>query len=383
MKTIIIIIGGFLIPFVAVGQLNCIISAPAEIELSPSQKSGGNYTHKVIRVNIHYTLKTNGTGNFTETGDGQGNSLNGYQFAKDMIRDANNYQTTNPPMNLHTPPNTSTPNPDKEYEYILEAVYFHRNDYFYNYSSINSLNYQTIGEHTDSLVNVFIIGQLNGGSHVLGSSMSHTSKNKFTELSGVYKRYLEYLNNIHPGDSYVFVTGSSAKTIIHEIGHLLGLNHTMLYSNGAYCPNISSTTCGDNCADTPTRYQAYTTNGIDPNNSNCWNASLSYCSNNMMDYNNVAALTTCQLDIIHAGLDGGMASYKQCSAVYDDLNICNLGYPYVVYNGQNVTLGQCTSGALLSGNEEMTIHFSESVDISNFEVRDGTEFEAIFISKCN
>ncbi len=211
MKSIIIIIGGLLMSFVAEGQLNCIISDPAEIELSPSLKSGGNYTHKVIRVNIHYTLKTNGTGNFTETGDGQGNSLNGYQVAKDMISSANSYQATNPQMNLHTPPNTSTPNPNKEYEYILEAVYFHRNDYFYNYSSISSSNYQTIGEHTDSLINVFIIGELNGGSHVLGSSMSHTSKNKFTELSGVYKRYLEYLSNIPPGDNYSFVTGSAAK----------------------------------------------------------------------------------------------------------------------------------------------------------------------------
>lgn len=184
---------------------------------------------KVVRVNIHYTLRANGTGNFTETGDGLGNSLNGYQFARDMIAASNSYQATNPKMNLHTPPNTSTPNPDKKYTYVLEAVYFLRNNTFFNYQSINGNNYTSIGKHRDSLVNIFIIGEQDGGAHVLGSSLSHNSKVEFTEMSGVYKRYVEYLNNVHPNDQYDYVTGSAAKTIIHEVGHLLGLNHTMLY----------------------------------------------------------------------------------------------------------------------------------------------------------
>jgi hypothetical protein len=331
MKKIIIFINVILLPLLSFGQLECILQSSGGHVVTPIQEKSGNYTPKVVRVNIHYTLRTNGTGNFTETGDGLGNSLNGYQFARDMIAASNSYQATNPQMNLHTPPNTSTSNPDKKYTYVLEAVYFIRNDTFFNYQSISSSNYPSIGKHRDSLVNIFIIGEQDGGAHVLGSSLSHNSKVKFTEISGAYKRYVEYLNNVHPNDQYGYVTGSTAKTIIHEVGHLLGLNHTMLYPGGGYCPNTPNTTCGDNCNDTPTRYQAYTTTGIDPSNSNCWNGGISYCSNNMMDYNNQAAMTTCQLDIVHGGLNGGMTSYSQCAALYDDLSICDLGYPYLVW----------------------------------------------------
>lgn len=157
----------------------------------------------------------------------------------------------------------------------------------------------------------------------------------------------------------------------------------MLYPGGGYCPNTPNTTCGDNCNDTPTRYQAYTTNGIDPSNSNCWNGGISYCSNNMMDYNNQAAMTTCQLDIVHGGLNGGMTSYSQCSALYNDLSICDLGYPYIVYNGENVDIGQCLGGASLTNDEEMTIYFSENLDIDEFEVADNATFEVIFASNCD
>jgi hypothetical protein len=48
-------------------------------------------TIKTIRLNYHFMLKSDGTGNFTQTDDGMGNtSYNGYIFAEDMTKWMNN-----------------------------------------------------------------------------------------------------------------------------------------------------------------------------------------------------------------------------------------------------------------------------------------------------
>lgn len=348
-------------------------------------------TVEVLRINIHYTLKTNGTGNFTETGDNQGNSLTGYQFAKDVVNLMNQYQLSNVQMTL--PPNNTTPNPSKNYYYVLEAIYFHRDNNYHVFSN-SGYSVWNLREHSDSVVNVFYSGSPVGnnannndkvGGYVLSSSLNHNSKVKYTEIGSVYTRYVNYLNRVASGqtDNYSWVLDAVARTTEHEIGHLLGMSHTVSFGNGTPCPNSSTSICGDGCGDTPSVYEMMNTFNS-PTHPHCgWINTPPWCSNNMMDYGNASAMTTCQLEIVHTALEGGMLSYNQCAAMYDDLNICNLGFPYIAYNGQNVTIGQCTSGALLSGEEEMTIHFFESVDISNFDVQDGAEFEAIFIAKCN
>jgi hypothetical protein len=59
---------------------------------------------KYLGVNAYFLLNPDGTGNFTETGDGAGGSFNGYQRAEELIETANKilmdrkerqWQTTN------------------------------------------------------------------------------------------------------------------------------------------------------------------------------------------------------------------------------------------------------------------------------------------------
>lgn len=71
--------------------------------------------------------------------------------------------------------------------------------------------------------------------------------------------------------------------VAHELGHILGLNHTA----------FPTAPINDGCDDTPTY----------PVNTNCWNGPQ--CSNNIMDYNaDCNALTACQLAHIHHYLHG-------------------------------------------------------------------------------
>ncbi len=46
-------------------------------------------TQRIIKINIHFFLRNNGTGNFTETHDNAGNPLSGYEFAKNMVDEMN------------------------------------------------------------------------------------------------------------------------------------------------------------------------------------------------------------------------------------------------------------------------------------------------------
>ena len=84
---------------------------------------------EIVRVNMHFMLKSNGTGNFNALNDGQGNPLSGYQFANDLVN-AMNARQYNVQMKL--PPNNTTAVLNKNYLYVLDAVYFVANDAYYN-----------------------------------------------------------------------------------------------------------------------------------------------------------------------------------------------------------------------------------------------------------
>lgn len=107
------------------------------------------------------------------------------------------------------------------------------------------------------------------------------------------------------------------------------------------------------------------------------------CSNNLMDYNGSNALTPCQIGIVHSSLEGGMKSYLSCSAVSNDLTLCDIGYPKLSYFGKDVSIGCVATPADVSSSEEIKVYFSNFVELTNFEVNSDSEFEIILENNCN
>ena len=87
---------------------------------------------KYLRVNYHFILKDDGTGNFNEYGDGQGNGnqYNGFVRAKEIIENANS-ELSALTENWLPSGETKTVLPTR-FRYILTGVYFHRDSKMFN-----------------------------------------------------------------------------------------------------------------------------------------------------------------------------------------------------------------------------------------------------------
>jgi hypothetical protein len=334
-------------------------------------------------------LKTDGTGNFTETTDGDGRTTyNGYMYANDLTNWMNGWNSYNIQMNI--PPGNSTPVIDKNYSFVLDACYFWRNDATYNYGSIN---YVTQGQDKDSVLNIFLDYKMytSGDSSAGGyaSSLTATSKLKYTENMRYWQGYKNNVNGGYPFDWFLHGTGANTD---HELGHLLGLSHTAMWNNAAKCPvncpispGAVNTACDDGCNDTPTAWDMANASGCTVYPNCGWGTGANpYCSNNMMDYAGANALTPCQIDIIHSSIEvaNGMKSYTSCAAVSKDLTLCDIGYPKISYFGKVVNIGCTATAATVSNPEKIKVYFSNSVDLNNFEVGTNAEFEVVQEGTC-
>lgn len=357
---------------------------------SPNTPSGSRSIadKKILRINFHFMLKADGTGNFTEQTDGDGRiTYNGYMYAQDLTNWMNGWNSYNIQMNI--PPGNTTPVIDKNYFFVLDACYFWRNNTTYNYGTIN---YTTQGKDKDSVLNIFLTYEpiaTNAGGYA--SSLSPTSKIKYTENRRYWQGYLDNVNSTisYPFDWFLHGTGSNTN---HELGHLLGLSHTAMWNNANSCntgcespPLPIDFSCGDGCNDTPTAWDMANASGCTVYPNCGWGTGGNpYCSNNMMDYAGANALTPCQIDIIHSSIElaNGMRSYTSCAAVSKDLNICDIGYPKVSYFGKVITIGCSATAAVVSNPEKIKVYFSNSVELNNFEVSTSAEFEVIQEAVC-
>jgi Pregnancy-associated plasma protein-A len=362
-----------------------------------NQKTKSNFTERSIRINIHFVLRSDGTGNFTETGDNLGNSLSGYKFAKDFMSRAATTVSYNTRMNI--PPNNTIPVLDPKYHYILDAVYFHRNDNFFTFNANGDLMHDALGADKEEVFNVFLTEDISlSTSGGYASTISHVTAYKYIEIANFYGwTYLNYVYQNPIGTIYDYVMHGTSGTIAHEVGHLLGLRHTVQYGRRIKCPTPSREgyidySCDDDCADTPTAWSIYEdpnnydpTNPIDPRTyPECgWaTGGRMWCSNNMMDYNGSNALTPCQLEIIHAGLDGGLKSFTACEAVKNNLILNDIGYPKFAYFGKHVEIGHANLPvADLAPTEEATVYFSNDIVMDNIIIYGA--FEAIRHDACN
>jgi hypothetical protein len=378
----------------AEAQIRCLSDHPKPVIVLGEAKSINDV--KYVRVNIHFMLKSNGTGNFTETSDGDGRSYTGYQYAMDHVRAMNGYQGWNIKANI--PPGNSIPIQSKNYYYILNSIHFHRNDNSYY---LQKVDYNANGVDKTNVLNIFFshttladvptanattAGQPGG----YASDITPNSKVKYTDVMDYWTHYRILLKDGKPMDWHWH---GCAGTTNHELGHLLTLSHTVRYNGATRCPvgcgardiNLPiDVNCDDGCADTPTAWDITRASGNCTHPACGWGTSgTPWCSSNVMDYGGGNTLTPCQLNKIHTALEGGMRTYLSCEAVKQDMSYCDIGYPYISYFGKKVNIGGCSNQlADVTNREVLAAYFSESLDLQNFEVRTDSEFDVIYQPEC-
>ncbi|NOY51424.1 MAG: T9SS type A sorting domain-containing protein [Chlorobi bacterium] len=274
-----------------------------------------NYTTtKVIKVNFHFMLKQTGDPlNFTETDDGNGDpSFTGYDFADEIIAIAKQRLLSNEQMNL--PQGNTTSALFRAYTVELAGVYFHRSDIHYTSQTSLSTLMTNYGVNLGTEVNVFWV--YDEDIPYAGGGEANMTGNRAIKSKAAWQTYIDYGTAGFWGNSWTF---------LHELGHNLGLHHTVRYDSGP-CGNID-----DYCSDTPYRQDLIDTGEPDP----CcgWgNGNTPTCSNNMMDYSGKIALTPEQLGRIHYTIVNEMVDYLDES--YCNINTNSL--PHIIPNGSNI-----------------------------------------------
>lgn len=238
---------------------------------------------KTVRVNIHFILRSNGTGNFTETTDiyNVQNSYNGYWFANKVIEQSNYWLDRNQEMTQQL---SCCPIPVEpiNYRYTLAGVFFDKNDTYFNNQGIHT----NLIKNGSDVINVLVYPNASGnGSAYLGGNICWQN--------GAQKAYDNYLLY---GDWGIY--GVISLGINHEVGHCLSLEHCKRYAHGDSCVT-NSPDCLDDCDDTPDYLSLINDGYIYP----CrWNGPGH--SNNIMDYGpDETAFTPCQIDKVHTHID--------------------------------------------------------------------------------
>ncbi|HEU4472705.1 MAG TPA: hypothetical protein VFR58_16535 [Flavisolibacter sp.] len=372
----------------------CLERAEPERIIRLDRKSQLLGVSKHLRINYHFMLRSNGTGNFTETTDGNGGTVyTGYEIARLTTEWINQSNLYNPPMNL--PPGNSTPALNKNFFFVTNGVYFHRDDAYFNYQDLAGFlisNYPlTFGNDHVNVLNIYFTYSPTGGEGGFASSLDPNSKIKYNVNTNYWQKYMaDFAQGQNPMAYYFHGVGQQVN---HEVAHLLGLLHTVRYGFAppcpTNCPNLGSSPadpgCDDGCSDTPTAWDIASLSGCTVHPASGWGqASQPYKDNNLMDYSGEAALTPCQLNIIHGAIENGMKSYTACDAVANDLTLCSMDYPLVTHFGQNVSVNPCLGSTVtVAHNAKKAIWFSQSVELTDFEVSSTGEFEIVYHSTCS
>lgn len=230
-----------------------------------------NSSIKTVRLTFHIIRKLDGSNNFQDDA-----------YSEEFLRNTTMYllnstMATNTIMNIE--PNLAPFQEDTRIRFELTNVYYWNDDYdnvyrkYYNngyYGDYLSTKYVTNMSNVlfkDNSIHVFFcMGGGTGGHTTLGTR-------KWIILS----------------DMSISDPAFTFRTIKHEMGHVMGLNHTWNTDDG--------------CLDTPLNAGCWDTN-------NCNGRQL---SNNVMDYNNCqCALTQCQINTMHYYLFGNVGVVSEC-----------------------------------------------------------------------
>ncbi len=187
-----------------------------------------------IKVNFHYVLRGDGTGNFTETTDGSGGSFNGYQHAQAMLNHMNIEFTSNqaPFLPKPTPPPSAG---DTKIRFVSAGVYFDRNTNLYNTQWNSTGDYLQWRVNPNSELNIFIGRDSISGDPTSGMAGVVPGRNLVPSVDGmvlIYNAHKTYIR-FNPDQWWIH---STAGAINHEIGHVSGLGHNIECPFGSCSP---------------------------------------------------------------------------------------------------------------------------------------------------
>ncbi len=219
-------------------------------------------------------------------------------------------------------------------DFDKEEIYFHQNDRYNDLSCIGKQGtcgmlmqeiYRELvtknSQQNPNALHVFFGEEEEGKGEACGIGCK-----RWCYIAGAYKQYVKAKN-----------FWDSGALLAHEIGHNLGLYHTVFKKRPS----------NDYCDDTPTW----------PENPDCWNGDS--CSNNMMDYNaNKDGLSPCQLGRIHFYISSkGHGDIKE--AILKDWCIFNSDSTVILQNFEKITLNgeyRLQGNLVLYPNSELTIN---------------------------
>ncbi len=225
-----------------------------------------------VKINVHFIDSKERPSNFTLE--------EGRTYMRQLIHNANDRLMQNMKMNLPEGNETPVLNPLYQYKVVPstadegdDGFYLHYDEelfYFINKGKHrNNYNRDVIEKYSinvDSVINIFVL------PHHPDSVASKTYKAHGTGIAlGTGLKMAGLAENREQPWAY-------ATLLNHEIGHILGLNHSWVTYDG--------------CDDTPKHPNCWDPNGPPPCDK--------IASNNLMDYNNSQmAITPCQLGRIH------------------------------------------------------------------------------------
>jgi hypothetical protein len=351
---------------------NILLNAQEECFTPPddnSEQRKTNYVYnpdgpvKTIRVNLHFLLKDDGTGNFTETSDNYTNRpYNGYLYAEYIVNKCNERWNKNPLLqHMPIPPVPALP---KKIQLQLCGVYFHRNTTYYNncYAGNGNEPPTLYCDNIGEVINIFITKEANGGQAYQGFSKINHSK--------AYANYKESVDN---NDTWFI----SPNLYNHELGHLFGLGHIVVNCCDPYPEKPG---CSKGCADNPT-YQELISRGYERDSICDWNGKV-WGSKNVMDYNaNNHALSPMQISKMHSVIDGTKLFYRNCKYKIQSLSITSFT-TNKAYIAKQVTIPS-TSNIVVGNNSALFVNAEEFTINGQFEVQSGSILNIEIVPSCD
>ncbi|GAD05230.1 hypothetical protein PORCRE_930 [Porphyromonas crevioricanis JCM 15906] len=290
--------------------------------------------------------------------------IDGYEYSRRILALANTGD--NATMNL--PLGNQTPVLPPRYRLVLSGVYFHEEDnpdggFFGKYDVCS-------GE----VVNVYFVPRKGKNNRTGVANMEGPYRR--AHIYGAYERYASDLPFEQMGEK-VYGYAVYAWALMHEVGHNLGLHHTVLYSGGQKPPKFDQygnvIEIEDYCEDTPTWrevVQSCDTIGLDK-----WAPPFGSCAtNNMMDYNGFFVLTPEQINRIHYGLQTITKSYLTTSFKTEHKEFGSTDGPSNTVVSKKITIPR---GASISvGKGENLILNAREVEINGaIDIGEGGWFE--------